>query len=181
MASAGGGEGAGARRQVDIESLLAGRKRRLRRMANQRGASGERLILSAHGYQNLVPRPSGPAMTAILKALEMEGTKIKRTSFDAILLRPDAKPDFSTIESAAAAIEGAIFLEIKATTRANVADDFTGFFFAVTEGEMQAAERLGRRHRVVLYNQLTGKTLETTVSDILARAKSATWQLSVQL
>lgn len=58
---------------------------------------------------------------------------------------------------------------------------FAGFFFALTEGEMAAAEALGSRHRVALFNKLTGELKLSSVQDILARARSSNWQLSVQL
>ena len=58
---------------------------------------------------------------------------------------------------------------------------FKGFFFALTESEIAAAERLGSRHRVALFNNSTGELLITSVPEIISRAKSMNWQLSVQL
>jgi hypothetical protein len=60
-------------------------------------------------------------------------------------------------------------------------DVFSGFFFALTESEIAAAELLGHRHRVALFNNLTGELLISSVPDIIARTRSMTWQLSVQL
>lgn len=59
--------------------------------------------------------------------------------------------------------------------------DFSGFFFALTEGEIAASEALGIRHRVALFNKLTGNIKMTSVVEIVAAAKSTNWQLSVQL
>jgi hypothetical protein len=36
---------------------------------------------------------------------------------------------------------------------------FEGFFFALTENEIAASEQLGPRHRVGLFNRITGKLL----------------------
>lgn len=72
-------------------------------------------------------------------------------------------------------------IEIKSASQARVKPGFAGFFFALTEGEIVAAEALGSRHRVALYNKLTGELQLTSVPEILARARSSNWQLSVQL
>ncbi|GAB3836001.1 hypothetical protein GCM10028821_33690 [Hymenobacter jeollabukensis] len=74
-----------------------------------------------------------------------------------------------------------VFIEIKTANQARVKDDFSGFFFALTESEIAAAEALGTRHRVALFNNITGAALLTSVADIMARAKSSSWQVSVQL
>ena len=73
------------------------------------------------------------------------------------------------------------FVEIKSANQARVKPGFSGFFFALTESEIVAAEALGKRHLVALYNKLTGELCLTSVPEILARAKSSNWQLSVQL
>ena len=62
-----------------------------------------------------------------------------------------------------------------------VRPDFSGFFFALAEGELIASEALGSRHRVMLLNKATGTMLLTSVPEILMRAKSTNWQVSVQL
>jgi len=73
------------------------------------------------------------------------------------------------------------FIEIKSANQSRVKPGFNGFFFALTESEISAADQLKERHRVALYNKVTGEVLLTSVTEILARAKSSTWQVSVQL
>jgi hypothetical protein len=73
------------------------------------------------------------------------------------------------------------FIEIKTANQTRVQPGFAGFFFALTESEISAAELLGVRHRVALFNNLIGELLMSPVPDILARTRSMTWQLSVQL
>jgi hypothetical protein len=73
------------------------------------------------------------------------------------------------------------FIEIKAATQTRVKEGFAGFFFALTEGEIAAADALGVQHRVALYNRISGELLLTSVPEILARSRSLNWQLSVQL
>jgi len=73
------------------------------------------------------------------------------------------------------------FIEIKTANQGRVRADFSGYFFAFTEGEIEAAEALGNRHKVMLNNNLTGETLLSSVPELLVRARSTTWQLSIQL
>jgi hypothetical protein len=73
------------------------------------------------------------------------------------------------------------FIEVKTANQKRVQPDFSGFFFALTEKEIQAYEVLGDRHCVVLFNAATEQMHRTSVAAILGRARSATWQVSVQL
>ena len=73
------------------------------------------------------------------------------------------------------------FVEIKTASQSRVKPGFDGFFFALTESEIVAAEVLGMCQRVALYNKHTGESLLTSISEILTRKKYSTWQLSVQL
>ena len=70
---------------------------------------------------------------------------------------------------------------IEFASQSRVEPGFSGFFFALTEGEIAAAEILGSRHRVALYNKPAGALLLSSVQEIVQRAKSSNWQLSVQL
>lgn len=58
---------------------------------------------------------------------------------------------------------------------------FGGFFFALTEGGINAGQQLGERHKVALHNTNSGEVLITSVAEIRSRARSMTWQVSVQL
>ena len=70
---------------------------------------------------------------------------------------------------------------IKTANQSRVREDFSGFFFALTENEIEASTVLGDRHRVVLFNKLTGRTLWTSVPELLQRSRSTTIQVSLQL
>jgi hypothetical protein len=74
-----------------------------------------------------------------------------------------------------------IFIEIKSASQERVKEGFGGLFFVLTVGEINAAEQLGERHRVALHNTNSGEVLMTSVAEILSRARSMTWQVSVQL
>lgn len=58
---------------------------------------------------------------------------------------------------------------------------FQDIFFAFTEGELSAAEQLKTRHKVALINKITGTVFMSSVPELLKRAKSLNWQVSVQL
>ncbi|MCC2548156.1 hypothetical protein LJY25_17030 [Hymenobacter sp. BT175] len=149
------------------------------RLANQQGAAGE--IRALENMGNWVPRPLGKGLKVLLAVLLETGIHIKASSFDAIEL-PDAQElDFLDSDQVRSLLPDMVFIEIKTANHPRVKADFSGFFFALTESEIAAAEALGSRHRVVLRNNLTDVMLLTSVPEILHKAKSSSWQLSVQL
>ena len=161
-----------------IEVIEAKRKH-LARLANQQGAAGETQALN--DMANWAARPRGKGLKVLLAALRETGIEIKPSSFDAIEM-PHAKAiDFTDAEEVRQLLPDMIFIEIKTANQSRVKPDFSGFFFALTESEIGAAEALGNRHRVLLRNNLTGETQMTSVPEIISRAKSSSWQLSVQL
>jgi len=148
-------------------------------LANQRGAAGEAVALAE--MDHWIERPSGSNLKLLLSELRETGVNIKGSSFDAIWLLGSVHIDFSNPAEVRAALPRMTFIEIKSASQARVKPGFAGFFFALTENEIDASEALGHRHRVALYNKITGELLLTSVSEILARTKSSNWQLSVQL
>jgi hypothetical protein len=159
--------------------LIKAKRQHAARLANQRGAAGE---LGALGEMaNWVPRPRGPGLKVLLSLLRESGVVIKGSSFDAIALPPPQALDFSDRKSVQAALPSMVFIEIKTANQERVGADFSGYFFALTEGEITASDALGDRHRVALFNKRTEVLVLTSVPEILARAKSTNWQVSVQL
>jgi hypothetical protein len=159
--------------------LIRSKREHAARLANQRGAAGEQLALA--DMLHWTARPSGKGLKVLLAELKATGHVIKSTSFDAIHIPGFVGIDFTDGAAVRAALPRMTFIEIKSASQARVKPGFAGFFFALTEGEMAAAEVLGSRHRVALYNKLTGELQLSSVQDILARARSSNWQLSVQL
>jgi hypothetical protein len=164
---------------TDLRALIAERRTHLTRFANQGGREGEVELVT--GRPEWLERPRGRELKALLRALDAAGTPIKGSSFDAIALPAGLEPrlhDSLWIDEHLAAFT---FVEIKTSNQPRVGPGFSGFFFALTEGEIEAAAVLGSRHRVALYNKRTGELLITSVEEILARASSRTWQLSVSI
>jgi hypothetical protein len=159
--------------------LIEAKRRHLARLANQHGAAGESAALV--DMANWLPRPRGFGLKVLLQALKDTGVLIKGSSFDAVSVPASSALDFSDPVEVRATLDQMVFIEIKTANQARVGPDFAGFFFALTEAEIAAAEVLGDRHRVALYNNQTGMLLLTSVPEILARARSTNWQVSVQL
>ena len=159
--------------------LVTSRREHAARLANQRGAAGE--LIALEEMQHWMPRPSGMGLKVLLNELRAAGKVIKSTSFDAIHIPGFASFDFSQALAVRAALPDMTFIEIKSASQSRVKPGFAGFFFALTEGEIAAAEVLGSKHRVALYNKLTGELQLSSVQEIITRARSSNWQISVQL
>jgi hypothetical protein len=159
--------------------LINLKREHVKRLANQKGAAGEADVLAANVHY--VARPKGPALNILMAALKESGVVVKRSSFDAIALPEGRLVDFTDAAAVRANLPDMVFIEIKTANQTRVRSDFSGFFFALTEGELVASEALGHRHRVMLLNKATGTMLLTSVPEILARARSTNWQVSVQL
>ena len=162
---------------MKLSEIIAAKKIHLDRLSNQQGASGEMALIDA--VDGWVPRPKGHELEHLLSELKKIGISIKWSSFDAIhLLR---KVNFDSPEDIRIQIHHMVFIEIKTANQARVRPGFGGFFFAITESEIEAADQLKERHRVVLYNKRTGELLVTSVPELISRAKSTNWQVSIQL
>jgi hypothetical protein len=159
--------------------LIEAKKKHINRLANRQGAAGEIKIVS--DKENWIARPKGMELKILLDSLRKTGIDIKGSSFDAISLPYDHNVNFKNTESVEIALQEMTFIEIKTSNQKRAMPNFVGFFFALTEAEIDAADKLGDRHKVALYNNLTKELLITNVSEIVNRAKSQTWQLSVQL
>lgn len=148
-------------------------------MSNQTGSSGEQALIAS--IDALIPRPRGAALRLLLDELAQVGISIAGTSFDAILLPDDAEIEVTDVDSVRRHLPEMTFAEIKSTNKTSVREDFSGFFFSLTEKEIDAARQLGERHIVLLQNMITGALVQTRVGEIAARSRSTTWQVSVQL
>lgn len=164
---------------MDLSEIIQLKKEHLNRLANQTGSEGEISVIE--DLEALTRRPKGQQLKNLLAALKRTGIEIKGTSFDAIELPQNCNLNLDDIESIEHLINDITFIEIKTANQERVKPDFSGFFFALTESEIAAAEQLGKRHKVILYNKKTAATLVTSIPEIIKRRKSATWQISVQL
>jgi hypothetical protein len=157
--------------------VIAAKRAHLARLANQSGAAGE--LEARLAMEDWVARPKGTGLRVLLDALSETGISIKASSFDALAVPQTI--DFTDSALVRALLPQITFIEIKTANQARVQSGFGGFFFALTESEITAAELLGPRHRVALFNKRTGELLMSSVPEIISRTRSMTWQLSVQL
>ncbi|MGR2998413.1 hypothetical protein ABMY37_01560 [Vibrio vulnificus] len=164
---------------MEILEALLKRKAHADRLSNTSGLEGESFAISQNS--TWIERPKGQLLDNLLNELKRTGIDIKRTSFDAIELPKGVSVDFSSVESIQSHLPQMNFIEVKTTSKSSVKDDFSGYFFAFTEGELSAAEQLKTRHEVALINKITGTVFMSSVPELLKRAKSVNWQVSVQL
>ena len=76
------------------------------------------------------------------------------TTRNGSISHPNAtKIDFTDPDAIKAAIGEMVFVEIKSANQDRVKENFTGYFFALTESEIAASDVLGNRHVVILYNK----------------------------
>lgn len=164
---------------MDIIDILQLRKEHVNRLSSTSGSQGENLAIQ--NKQQWIERPKAKELNNLLSLLSDCGINIKRTSFDAIELPEGVSINFNCLDSIKANLALMNFIEIKTTNKESVKEDFTGYFFAFTEGELHAAEQLGERHKVALVNKRTENIVMSSIPELLARAKSMNWQVSVQL
>ncbi len=157
--------------------IIRAKRIHLARLSNQKGAAGE--LETVGRIESWIPRPKGLGIKVLLRELAAIGIEIRASSFDAVAT-PFAV-NFEDPESVQSALPTLTFIEIKTSNQARVKPGFEGFFFAITESEIAAADQLGSRHKVALFNRLNGELLLTNIPEIILRSKSSTWQLSVQL
>lgn len=162
---------------MTLSDIIAEMNIRVEQLSAQLGAAGEELVINS--IDELIRRPKGQKLQNIIDELALTGVDIKGSSFDAIY---SSEPvDLDDTESIKDRLNDIIFVEIKTTRKKNIGPNFEGFFFALTENEISAAEQLGERHRVLLYNMNNGASQLTSVPEIWKRSSSINWQVSVQL
>jgi len=129
-------------------------------------------------------RPTGDGLRNVLAAMEEIGFPgLPSTGFDKIEVPREAGPHF-TFESEVMVrrwCEEFLFIEVKTCTQIRADESFGNFLFSFPETEIRAAELLGDRYVVILYNKLTEKTLRTSIPELIARTSSTAWQLTLQL
>ena len=144
------------------------------------GARGEK---RATGGQRR-PRPKGEGLRIVLEAMADIGFEdIPPTGFDAIDVPLEAGEDFTFLSRTQVRrwCDQFVFVEVKTCTQDRADGGFGKFLFTIPVSELRAAEILGDRFIMVLYNQNTGQTLETSAEALLARASSTNWVLQIQL
>ncbi|EMG37292.1 hypothetical protein PCS_01802 [Desulfocurvibacter africanus PCS] len=148
---------------------------------NPNRARGSRAKSRVMEMEGLWPRPLGKSMAILLWALKEMGKDIKKTSFDCLHIEKGARIDFRDPASIRADLGKISFVEIKTSSRLNLAPDFDRYFCSVTQSELDAGRQLGEQYVVLVYNLLTGARMWLTMAELMARAKTVTPCYSVRL
>ncbi|WP_152566072.1 hypothetical protein [Lysobacter antibioticus] len=101
-----------------------------------------------------IARPRGQASKNLLAALKRAGVEIKATAFDFISLPEGQAISFDSEENLFRCLPQVIFIDVKTATQKRVKPGFSGFFFAFTENEISAANQLGNRYKIALFNKI---------------------------
>ena len=96
------------------------------------------------------------------------GKTLYGAAYDRVRLEQPIKlTDADTIAHALAAISNC---EIKSTNRNDVGDEFEGYFFNTTAGELLTAQSAGVNYRFVFVDTLTGAYKELGLNEVFGRA-----------
>lgn len=121
--------------------------------------------------------PSALQRQNLLVAFAKKRKVVYGKAFDVVrLLSPMNLDNLADVE---ANLTKLVLLEIKSSKK-QLAPDFSGFFFALTAGEVLIAQSLKSQFRFVLVNTTTGDSLELTLAEIFGRARGIypTWSIS---
>ncbi|UOF14910.1 DUF3883 domain-containing protein [Lysobacter capsici] len=164
---------------TSLTALLEAKRSHLARLSSSNGSQGESAARSTS--PNWIARPKGQARRNLLTALKRTGIEIKATAFDFISLPESQTISFDSEEDLFHRLPQMTFIEVKTATQKRVKPGFSGFFFAFTENEISASTQLGDRYKIALFNKHTKELLISSLPEVMGRAGSTTWQVSIQL
>lgn len=61
--------------------------------------------------------------------------------------------------------------EVKSTNRSAIGDDFAGYFFNITAGELLTAQALGAKYQFLFVNTVTRFHIERSLQEVFAAAR----------
>ncbi len=98
-------------------------------------------------------------------------------AFDILHLKKSV--DLDSLDEVESRLDDILVCEIKSTNQ-EFADDFRGYFFALTAAEVLVAQSLKARFRFIFVNITTGKHLELPLNQVFAKARGIypTWSIS---
>lgn len=110
---------------------------------------------------------------AIAAAFAANGLPVPGQAFDAVSTHELDEPlDFKDTRRLREQCRQLVLLEVKATNRVAVPRDFTGFFFAITTGELLAAQKLGERYRFALVHLVHREVRLSSLRELMRRTKA---------
>ncbi len=121
--------------------------------------------------------PTNAQRKALLVAFAQENRVLYGKAFD--IVRLGSSVDLDRSESIEENLKEIQICEIKSTAKKGIGEDFRGYFFAVTAGELLVAQNLKEQFCFVFVNINTGHHLELSLREILARSRGIypTWSI----
>jgi len=126
---------------------------------------------------SLIRVPTKKEKTNLLIAFAQKNKVIYGNAFDVVRLGKNI--DLNDIESVIDNIHHITLLEVKSTSKENIDENFSGYFFGLTTAELLVAQNLGDRYGFVFVNTVTGHTLELKLNEIFAKARGIYPQWSI--
>lgn len=122
--------------------------------------------------------PTAQSRLNILVAFAEANKVVYGKAFDVI--RVDKEIDLNDLAAVRGSLQLITLCEVKSTSKKSVKKDFSGYFFAITAGEMLVAQSLGDQFRFVFVNTLSNQILELQLTEVFARARGIypTWSVS---
>jgi hypothetical protein len=121
--------------------------------------------------------PSASQRQNLLVAFAKSGKAVYGKAFDVVRLR--SKVNLDNLQEIESKLLDIILIEIKSTKK-QLPPDFTGFFFALTGGEVLVAQSLKNQFRFAFVNTVSQSVLELSLSEVFGRARGIypTWSVS---
>src|SRR5687768_9126168 len=121
--------------------------------------------------------PTARQRQNLLVAFAKKGKVLYGRAFDVVKVKVPINLD--NLEDVERNLAMLVIAEIK-SSRKPLPPDFSGFFFALTAGEVLVAQSLKDQFRFVFVNTTTRDYIELRLSDIFARARGIypTWSIS---
>lgn len=125
------------------------------------------------GYE--VPTPVGRRNLAM--AFAAKGCVVYGKAFDCFRVSGDSL-EISDLTHVQLRIDEVTLWEIK-STRKEVGDDFSGYFFSLSTAELLVAQSLGTQYRFLFINTSTGTMLDLSLQNVYSKARAIypTWSV----
>jgi hypothetical protein len=121
--------------------------------------------------------PTGRQKKNLVVAFAKRDMIVYGKAFDILHLKGAVELD--SLDDVESRLDDILVCEIKSTNQ-EFADDFRGYFFALTAAEVLVAQSLKARFRFIFVNIATGKHLELPLNQVFAKARGIypTWSIS---
>lgn len=113
----------------------------------------------------------------MLIAFAERGFSLNSKAFD--MVRLEQGDTLKSLNEIRRCFDRMLLYEIKSTSKENVKDDFSGYFFSISMAEILMAQNLHEKYRFAFVNTLTKEWKDFTLQEIYSKAKGIypTWSI----